>query len=492
MTKAWTAFTDWIGTLSDLSGTLSLMGWDRETLMPPGGADGRARHMGTLSTLHHRELVRPDMAGVLDEVANDDGLDAAQRRQVELAMRHRSKAERLPESLVRDLSEATSRSVNVWIETRNTGDYPAYAQALAEVVRLKRAAAALLSDGGEPYDALLDDFEPGAHAASLEPIFDELVAAIPPLVDDAASRAPAPLPGRTWPAEAQLALGHDLAEMIGYDLGRGFIGRSAHPVTMTIGRGDVRFTTRIDTGNPLINIGTVMHEAGHALYEQGFPADAWRSPLQDAPSMGAHESQSRFWENHIGRRPQFWARIEPMLRARFPEAMADLDVGRFADAAVDVRPSLIRTEADEVTYNLHIALRFTLELGLVRGDLEVEALPSEWRRLTTELLGLQPEHDGQGVMQDIHWAEGLFGYFPTYTLGNLYAAQLAEAADRDLGGLDAAIAAGRFADILSFMRTRVHVHANLRPTDELMRDATGAPLGTRPLIDHLTRVVAGE
>jgi carboxypeptidase Taq len=249
----------------------------------------------------------------------------------------------------------------------------------------------------------------------------------------------------------------------------------------------VRFTTRLMDDSPIGNISAVLHELGHALYEQGFPGEVDRTPLYDAPSLGAHESQSRFWENQIGHTRAFWERIEPPMRRIFPEAMSGLDAGLLHRAAHRVTPSLIRVEADEVTYNLHIVLRFGLELALLRGDLQVPDLPGAFADGMDELLGIRPPTDAVGAMQDIHWADGLFGYFPTYSLGNLYAAQLAEVAEPELGGLERAIAEGRFGEILAFMRDRVHRHGARLPTAELMRRATGAELSADPLIAHLER-----
>ena len=249
----------------------------------------------------------------------------------------------------------------------------------------------------------------------------------------------------------------------------------------------MRFTTRLDRASPLSNIDAVMHELGHALYEQGLPADVDRTPLHDAPSLGAHESQSRFWENQIGHTLAFWAALEPDLRRRFPGPMTGLDPALMHRAARVVRPSLIRVEADEVTYNLHIVLRFEIELALIRGELEVDDLPGAFADGMERQLGIRPPSDALGAMQDIHWADGLFGYFPTYTLGNLYAAQLAEAADAELGGVERAVEEGRLADVLAFMRERVHRHGARLETPDLMRRATGRELSSDALIAHLER-----
>jgi carboxypeptidase Taq len=284
-----------------------------------------------------------------------------------------------------------------------------------------------------------------------------------------------------------MALAHDIAALVGFDESAGVIARSAHPFTSSPHAGDVRFTTRVARDSPLSNIGAVMHELGHALYEQGLPPEVDRTPLHDAPSLGAHESQSRFWENQIGHTQAFWTALEPALRRRFPEAMTGLDPALLHRAARVVRPSLIRVEADEVTYNLHIVLRFELELALMRGDLPVADLPVAFGDGMERLLGIRPPSDALGAMQDIHWADGLVGYFPTYTLGNLYAAQLAEAAEAELDGVERAVEEGRLDEVLAFMRDRVHRHGARLETRELMRRATGRELGSDALIAHLER-----
>ncbi len=483
----WDLAAGWMGTLADLAGASSLLGWDRETLMPPGGAEGRARQLGTLAALRHREMVRPDAGEALAALDARDDLDEDARGMVRLATRERERALRVPEALVREISEACSRCVTAWVDARAGDDFDSYAKPLGLVVSLKRREAEAIEVGNEPYDALLDEFEPGARAADLEPVFADLRGRLAPIVAAASERPPVELPPREWSAEGQMAIAREIAQMVGFDRSSGVIALSAHPFTGSPHRGDVRFTTRLMPDSPIGSISAVLHELGHALYEQGFPAEVVRSPLYDAPSLGAHESQSRFWENQIGHTLAFWQQIEPAMRRIFPEAMSGLDAGLLHRAARVVSPSLIRVEADEVTYNLHVVLRFQIELALIRGDLAVADLPGAFSDGMQELLGIRPPSDALGAMQDIHWADGLFGYFPTYTLGNLYAAQLAEVAEAELGGLEHAVAEGRFAEILAFMRERVHRHGARLPTRELMRRATGAELGSDALVAHLER-----
>ena len=291
---------------------------------------------------------------------------------------------------MREITEACSRCVSTWIEARKADDFAAFAGPLRTVVALKRRQAEAIGGGDEPYDALLDEFEPGARAAELEPVFADLRERLTPLVAAASRLEAAELPPREWSEEGQMALAHDIAALVGFEEAAGVIARSAHPFTSSPHAGDVRFTTRLSRESPLSNIGAVMHELGHALYEQGLPADVNRTPLHDAPSLGAHESQSRFWENQIGHTLAFWEVLEPDLRRRFPEAMTGLDPMLMHRAAHVVRPSLIRVEADEVTYNLHIVLRFEMELALLRGELEVEDLPVAFADGMEQLLGIRP------------------------------------------------------------------------------------------------------
>lgn len=485
--SAWDTFTGWYATIADLDGIGALLGWDRETAMPPGGSESRASQLGTLAALRHRELTRPDVADAVAELAEAD-LPAARAAAVRRGARARNRALLVPEDLVRASSEAGSRCVSAWVQARPAGDFAAVAPLLETVVALRRQEAeALLAAGGdEPYDALLEEFEPGARAAGLEPLFARLAEGLAPMA--AAARRDADLPDRTWPREAQVALARHLAEVTGFDLRRGALAESAHPFTSSPGVGDVRWTTRVDESSPLPSALAAMHELGHALYEQGLPAEYARTPVAEAPSLGAHESQSRFWENHVGRTDAFWELLAPTMRGLFPEAMQGVSAADIGAASRTVRPSLIRVEADEVTYNLHIVLRFQLELALVRGDLAVADLPGAWDDGMERLLGIRPDSPANGAMQDIHWHDGLIGYFPTYTLGNLYAAQLADAMEPEIGPLEEIIAGGRLDEPLAWLRENVHRHGSLMPAGELMQAATGRPLEEGSLLAYLERV----
>ena len=451
--------------------------------MPPGAAGARGAQLATVAALGHRELLRPEVEADLDVLDGDGDADVAAA--VRLARRLRARAARLPETLVREITEASSRSVTTWMAAKPAEDLPAYLDALRPLVALKREEARLLADGGEAYDALIDQFEPGARASELGALLDGLIARVRPLVDELDGDGGPDLPERMWPADAQVALGHDLARAVGFDLRCGLVGLTAHPVTMALGAGDTRFSTRVDERDPFSSLMAVMHELGHALYDQGLPDRYARTLLWEAPSLGAHESQSRFWENHVARSAAFWSWAEPRLRERFPDQMDGITPDGLRRGLNRVRRSLVRTEADEVTYDLHIALRFRLERALIAGDLEVDDLPGAWDEGMVELLGLRPPSPSLGVMQDVHWPAGMIGYFPTYSLGNVYAAQLAAALAREVGPIDEVLPDQGFAPLLGFMRERVHDAGNRLPTPELMRAATGAPIGIDDFVAHL-------
>ena len=455
--RAWDIATQWMGTLADLDGAAAVLEWDRETIMPPGGAEARGSQLATLAALRHSHLLDPAVGDALEVLAeSDDPWRAASAR---VARRERDRAARVPETLVRSLTEASSRGVAVWSEARPKGDVQAWIGAITPLIALTRDHGEALADGGDPYDALIDLYEPGTTHAMLEPVLDSLAARVRPLVDQLAGAGGPPLPPGPWDDPAQMALAADVVRDIGFDATRGLVGRTAHPVTMGLGAGDTRLSTRVDVSDPLSSIMAALHEGGHALYDQGIPEERRRTLAGDAPSLGAHESQSRFWENHVGRTPEFWARLQPGLRRAFPGVTGTLDTDDYVRA-------------------------------LITGDLQVADLPLAFDDAMEALLGIRPTAPAEGAMQDVHWAAGIIGYFPTYTLGNLYAAMLAEALEREVGPIGDVLAAEGPAPLLAFLRERVHAHGRVMETPELMRRATGSDLTADPFLAHLERTYA--
>src|SRR5436190_2157024 len=399
---------------ADLGHVTSLLGWDQETYMPLRGGDARARQQATLRVMRHERMVDPRLGELLDR-AEDEQLDPARAAMVRILRRDRTRAMQLPPPFVRRLALAEGRGVNAWRVAREEGDFNLYRPALEQVVALKREQADLIGYEGERYDALLDQYEPGMRVARLEPLLLMLRDELQELLSEIVAAGQLPLPafdGRLFPDAAQWVLTMRMLSDMGYDLSAGRQDRSAHPFTMAVALGDVRVTTRIDERNPLSAIYATIHEAGHGMYEQGFDPAHEDTPIADAPSLGLHESQSRLWENIVGRSHAFWEHYAPVMRELFPDELADAGADDLFRAANRVEPTLIRVEADEVTYNMHVLIRFELELALLREELEVAELPEAWNDAYGRQLGVRPPNDALGVMQDIHWSHGSFGYFP--------------------------------------------------------------------------------
>jgi len=472
----------------DLQGALNVLLWDQETYMPPRGAQARGEQVAALQAAVHERLVATDLAEAIEAAAAEPGLDDEALSLLRVLRLERERAARVPQRLVRELAELQSAAVVAWRSAREQSDFLAFAPFLERLVRLKREQAACLGvpPGGEAYDALLDGYEEGMRVDRLEPLFCRLAAWLTPLLGAISERPrPAdPFSGRRFDPARQWSFTLEVLGAIGFDLEAGRQDRAAHPFTLPVDRGDVRITTRILEDQPLSAVMSTVHEAGHGLYEQGLPAAHRRDFLGQAPSMGLHESQSRLWENLVGRSLPFWSHFLPRLQALFPE-LASLRLPAFHRALNRVERSRVRVEADEVTYNLHIALRFELELALLRGQLEARELASAWNEGVQRLLGLSPGRDSEGVLQDIHWAWGDIGYFPTYTIGNLYAASLFAAAHRALPDLEERFAAGDFRALLGWLRENVHRHGRARMAEEIVFQATGHGLRDDDLRTHL-------
>jgi carboxypeptidase Taq len=473
--------------LAELRRIGALLSWDQQTKMPPRGAEARARARATIRVLQHRRLVDPALGELLEGAADAD-LDAHQAACVRLLLRDQRQAVRLSDELVRRMALAAGRGHAAWEEARRRADYEIFKPHLAELVDLKREHADLLGHGGVRYDALLDLFEPGMHANRLRPLFaalnDELVALVD-AIRGAPQLPPPPYTGREFADQPQWDFTMRLLADLGFDLEAGRQDLSVHPFSTDIGRHDVRVTTRIFPDDPFSSVYSTIHEAGHGMYSQGHDERYEDLPVADAPSLGAHESQSRLWENIVGRSRPFWEHYTPVIREYLGDTIGGATVDDLYREVNRVAPSLIRVEADEVTYNLHIMIRFELELALMAGDLDVDELPAAWNDAYERRLGVRPQNDVVGVLQDTHWSEGAFGYFPTYSLGNLYAAMLWRALAADIPDVDEQIAAGRFDAILGWLREHVHEAGSLEECEPMMRRVTGLELSHEPLMDYL-------
>lgn len=454
--------------------------------MPRKGLAGRGKVMATLAGLRHEKLCALELRTLAQELEADSAEGSAGAAQAREAFRQIDRAVRVPAALTRELAELESLSLAAWGEARKRSDFSIYQPRLERMVELKRQEAACVAPAGPAYDGLLDEYEPGAREADLEPLFEDLCRALVPLVQGVLSRAPvdeSAVKG-SFPAAAQRQLGRRAAEAFGFRFDAGRLDLSTHPFCSGFNRGDVRMTWRLEEGDFRPALFGILHETGHGLYEQGLP-EVWdRTPLGAPVSLGIHESQSRLWENLVGRSRGFWRWALPLVRETLP-GTDHMTVEGVWKALHTVKPSLIRVEADEATYNLHVAVRFDIERRLLAGDLEVRDLPAAWDDAYEALLGIRAERMAEGVLQDIHWALGSFGYFPTYTLGTLASCQLFEAAERELGDLEGRFAQGEFEPLLDWLRRGIHQHGRFYSAAELIERTTGEPLAADAFLSYV-------
>ena len=472
--------------------------WDERTGMPPEAGDYRAAQISKLRSMaHHKRAAAEygDRLRKLAEATRSEDPHGEVGGTVRELFRLWQRDSKLPDDLVESIALASVRGQQSWDRARKANDFSMFRDALAGMLSLKREAAGRLAEGSDrsPYEALLDEYEPGASVTELDRLFAEIRG---PLVDlisrarDAPAQPDVEVLKRRYPVDTQRRFCRETVERIGFDFRRGRLDETSHPFCTSLGPSDVRILTRYDERWFPGGFFGSLHEAGHGLYEQGLRADWFGLPPGMFASLGVHESQSRLWENQVGRSRDFWRWRFGEAQRAFAASLEDVSLEAFHFAINRVAPSLIRVEADEVTYNLHIIIRYDLERQLIAGELAVEDLPQAWNDRYESDLGIRPADDASGVLQDVHWGAGLFGYFPTYSLGNLIAAQLTAAAAEQLGELGGMFAAGEFEPLLEWLRRRVHRQGRCRNTPELVQDATGSPLAASHLIDELTGKVA--
>ncbi|MFY2563858.1 carboxypeptidase M32 [Corallococcus terminator] len=474
--------------LKDLQGLIGLATWDQETYLPAKAGSARAHQLSTLQGIHHERLVDPRLGDALAKAATEAGLTDDERAMVAILQREREREVCVPSALVRALAEAQSHGLQAWREARKERRFARFQPALQRLLELRREQADAYGHAGERYDALLEGYEPGMRVARLTPVLTTLREQLIPMVGKLMGvkrQVPAHFDGHRFDKDAQFRFTLRLLADLGFDLEAGRQDLSIHPFTGGTHPLDVRLTTHVDESNPLPALFSTIHEAGHGLFEQGFAPEHHRTPLAASPSMGLHESQSRLWENMVGRGRPFWEHYFPLLRASFPDALAHVDLDAFHAVVNDVRPSLIRTESDEVTYNLHIAVRYELELLLIRDELPLADLPAAWNERMERYLGVTPPDDTQGVLQDIHWAWGELGYFPTYSLGNLYSASLYRVAARELPDLDGQLRQGKMLPLRDWLRERIHRQGFRLPAEARVREVTGQGLTDADFLGYL-------
>lgn len=473
-----------------LHSTADALEWDERTGLPVAAQEYRADQVTLLRGLVHRRRTDPQVGHWLEKLLGEGDTNDDRESTIQRLYKDYQRDLRMPQTLVESLARATMRGQQTWDTARRNNDYAAFRPALDEILHLKRQQANCLAEEGQSlYDALLDEYEPGAKAVDLQTMFADLRESLGQLIAkvQGAQRQPdVSILERKYEIEAQKKISRMAAEKIGFDFRRGRLDETSHPFCTTLGPDDCRILTRYESNWFPGGLFGTLHEAGHGLYEQGLKREWYGLPPGSFVSLGMHESQSRLWENLVGRSKSFWDYFFPIIKQAFPGTLADVSVADFHFAVNTVRPSLIRVEADEATYNLHIIVRFELEKALLEGDLSTQDLPHAWNQKYRDVVGISPDSDTDGVLQDVHWGAGLIGYFPTYSLGNIYGAQLYEAAERQLGDLQPMFLTGDFQPLLKWLQSNVHEHGQNLDPSKLIERATGAPPTSEPLIRSLT------
>ena len=470
-----------------------LLGWDQEVLMPPKAAKLRAEQLSWISRTGHEKLTDSRIGELLEILEKDTNLNEIQRGNVRLARDSYNKATKLPTDFVAEMAMHKSKSQISWTEARAKNDFSIFRNDLAKMVEMSRQKADYLGFQEVRYDALLDLYESGLTVSKVDPLFAGLRENVAPLVKKVIEDGKKPemswVHENNWSKEGQEKLSQSISESIGFDFEAGRRDASTHPFCGGPNPDDVRWTTRYDESDPFGSLYGSLHETGHGLYEQGRPRNLDFQPAGSANGLGVHESQSRLWENQVGRSKEFCEWALPTWKKYFPEQMKNVSADELWRSVNFVEPSLIRVEADEATYNLHIMIRYEIEKRLIAGEIEVDDLPDVWDDMYEEYLGIRAPNRTLGVLQDIHWSFGAFGYFPTYTLGNLYSAQLLTAARKDLPNHDEDIRTGNFTPLLEWMRRNVHSRGSIITPAELVEEATGRPPSPNDFVEYLKQKV---
>ncbi|EMA64006.1 carboxypeptidase Taq [Halorubrum distributum JCM 13561] len=483
---AYDALLDRVQRWNAVGSASGVLGWDQQVMMPEGGTPARSKQLSALSSVHH-DMVTADETGELLDELDDADLTDEQAAVVREVRREYERADAVPVELVEEISETGSEALQAWEEAKAEDDFDEFAPYLEKHVELKREYAEHIDPDRDPYEVLFEEFEPCLSMERAESILTELREALVPMIEEIRESdvelAVDTFEG-TFPEDEQEALSREALELVGYDFDRGRLDVSSHPFTSG-NQFDCRVTTRFDENDPLGAVGSTIHEFGHAQYNLGLPQEHFGTPLGESRDLSVHESQSRLWENHVGRSEAFWEEFLPVFQEHFPQT-EEATVRDAYEAFNQVyEDNLIRVEADELTYHLHIVIRFEIERDLIRGDLDVEDVPGVWNDKYEEYLGIRPDTDSEGCLQDIHWSHGNFGYFPTYSLGSVMAAQLFEAAEDEIDDLHGKIADGEFGDLHDWLGENVHQHGSRYETNELVVRATGEDFSADAFLDYV-------
>jgi carboxypeptidase Taq len=480
-----------LGEVSDIGHAASVLGWDQQVNIPPKGHEARGQQLATLSKIEHEKATADEVGNLLDDLKKEfDGADPAsdEAATIRVASRNYDKATRVPPEFIAERAVVSSKAFEAWGEAREKSDFSIFQPHLEKVVELVRKYVSFFPPADHPYDTLLDDYEPGMKTAEVQAIFDGLRPRQVELIKAIASKEQVKddFLFVEYDEKEMMDFGVNVATKYGYDWSRGRQDKALHPFETTFSVNDVRITTRFEEDNPTATVFSTLHEAGHAMYEQGVNPAYERTSLESGTSLAVHESQSRMWENLVGRSLPFWEHFFPAFQKSFPSQLGDVDVKSFYKAINKVEPSLIRVNADEATYNLHVMLRLELEIAMVEGTVEIKDLPELWNTKMEEYLGVTPPNDAQGVLQDVHWSGGSIGYFSTYALGNLISAQLWEKINEDISDLDDQIRKGDFSGLLAWLRENIHQHGQKFEPQTLIERVTGSKITPDPYVRYLT------
>ncbi len=472
--------------IADIQYASAVLNWDQETYMPSKGATFRAQQLSTLAGIGHELATSKELGKLLHLLSTDNSLSEKEKRNIKQSLKTFNENKKYTTEFVQELSKTISETFQAWHKAKADNNFAVYAPHLEKLVTLKREESKLLGDFAHPYDALLNQFEPGLKTADLEVLFTDVREQLVTFVKKIAAK-----PQNNdafmylyYDREMQWDLGLNLLKQMGFDFESGRQDASSHPFTTNFSPEDVRITTRINEQDINEMIWSCIHEGGHALYEQGLPSEEYGMPSSEYISLGIHESQSRLWENNVGRSLQYWKANYPKLQDAFPENLKSVSVQSFYKAMNIVKPSLIRTSADELTYHFHVLIRFEIEKALIEGLIEVKDLPSYWNLKYKEYLGIEVPDDSSGVLQDIHWSHGSFGYFPTYSLGSFYAAQFWVQAKKEIEELENEIEKGNMKPLLDWLREKVHRHGKFYSAEELCIEITGEKLNFKYFMDY--------
>lgn len=474
--------------IADVEYSIGVLSWDKEVNLPKKGAAFRSRQVATLAGIAHNLFTEKGFGETLKELdENAKDLTAGEAKNIALTRKDYERSSKFSEEFVMRSSQITSETYHAWLKAREANDYSLYEEALEKMVAIKREAAEIIGYKGHPYDALLDEFEPGYTSAQLDTLFADVKAKLVKFAANIRSKKQVSnaFVFQHFDKDEQWELGLDLLAKMGYDFDAGRQDISPHPFTISFSPEDVRVTTRVDENDLANMVWSCIHEGGHGLYEQGLKPDEYGLPLGRSISLGIHESQSRLWENNVGRGLSYWKAHYPALKARFPKQLAAIDLQTFWKGINRIEPNLIRTEADELHYHFHVMIRYEIEKGLVEGSISTKGLDKVWNAKYKEYLGVDVPDANQGILQDIHWAHGSLGYFPTYSLGSFYAAQFYAQAEKDIPNLEAQIEAGDTSKLLAWLREKIHVHGKMYDANELCVRVTGEELNFQYFMDYI-------